>query len=282
MADFCVICAAPRTGTTFLEDAVARAFGAAWPHEIFHERFAVTPENFHPGEHRMIAANFFAFRTRLYSQNPALSLPSLENSKYIYNSYIEYMMKSFKEELFILDIKYNSWSYLDWYWRDPTGRPGLAALMQADRRVRVVHLKRRNLFAQYCSQRLAERSGLWWRTNLQDQPAPRAETLEIDVTDCVRWLEDMAAQQQLFDKWFAGFGGFQLEYETLMQGDGFAPHVEKMFREIFGRAPVGPLVTEYRKVAPPLGEIVTNGDRVLAALAGTRFEPMLRDALARK
>jgi len=39
MSDFCILCAAPRSGTTLLGEAVADAYDAGYPEEIFFEIF---------------------------------------------------------------------------------------------------------------------------------------------------------------------------------------------------------------------------------------------------
>src|SRR4051812_30713771 len=59
MAEFCIICAAPRSGTTVLSDAVSAAYQVACPSEVFHELYT-TVDLGNPDWEQ--AGNFFAFR----------------------------------------------------------------------------------------------------------------------------------------------------------------------------------------------------------------------------
>ena len=84
----------------------------------------------------------------------------------------------------------------------------------------------------------------------------------------------------MFNRWLAGYPVYELEYESLLDGNGFSKKVEQTFAEIYGMAPVEPLSTVHLKVTPPLRDIVTNRDEVLTLLKGTDYEAMAEEALA--
>src|SRR5690349_14961359 len=154
MSEFCIICAAPRSGTTFLGDAVTTAYEAAWPEEIFHEFHAGPGLDYRVAEDPQERANFFSFRAEAASQRPEFMYPDRASRERLFDAYLDNLRTLFPgSDRFLLDIKYNSWHHLDGFWRMPVDPPGLIDLLQA-KDIPVVHLVR-NCFAQYCSFRIA-------------------------------------------------------------------------------------------------------------------------------
>jgi LPS sulfotransferase NodH len=273
---FCILIAAPRSGTTMLGDAVSRSFNAAWPQEIFHGAYTDPGGDFRGSTEIKHRCNFFNLRQELFKQRPELSYPSKANQTLIFDLYLEYLVTSEKLERYFLDIKYTSWHHLNDYWWAFNQRPHL--LRDVIRReFPIVHLKRENLFALYCSQMLADRTRVWWT---MENHANSDERLAIDGPHCLRFLEDMRAIERLFDRWLYGYPVHELRYEKLLAPGGFSTEVEQTFVEVYGMAPSSPLSTVYRKVTPPLRDLVENADEVLTALRGTEFQSMAEEALS--
>lgn len=259
-----------------LGDAVSRSFGAVWPQEIFHDQHADPHIDFRASADIGKRLNFFNFRHDTLKGRPELSLPSMANQSLILSEYLEYLSSSEKSDRYLLDIKYTSWHHLDAYWRALSDPPYL--LLEAMKlRLPLVHLKRSNLFALYCSQKLAMQTGVW--SVFKDRTGSDHQ-LTIDVSRCVRELDDMRTTQRLFERWLAGYPARELEYESLMADGGFSTNVEQTFAGIYGIAPVKPLATAHRKVTPPLRDVVVNKDEVLSTLAGTDFQKMAEEALS--
>jgi hypothetical protein len=259
-----------------LGDAVSRSFHAVWPQEIFHDQHADPQLDFKASPDIGKRLSFFNFRHDVLKGRPELSLPSMANQSLLFNEYLEYLASSEKAVRYLLDIKYTSWHHLDSYWRVFYQRPHLLA--EATKlRLPLVHLKRSNLFALYCSQKLAAQTGVWQA--LEDQ-ARSERQLTVDASRCARELDDIRTTQRLFDRWLAGYPVRELEYETLLAAEGFSENVEQTFTGIYGIAPLQPLSTVHRKVTPPLSEVVRNKDEVLSALRGTDFQGMAEQALS--
>jgi LPS sulfotransferase NodH len=276
MSIFCILIAAPRSGTTMLGDAVSRSFNAAWPQEIFHGAYTDPSGDFRTSKDIKQRCNFFNLRQELFKQRPELSYPSKANQTLIFDLYLEYLVTSEKSERHFLDIKYTSWHHLNDYWWAFNQRPHL--LRDVIRReLPIVHLKRENLFALYCSQMLADRTRVWW--TMEDH-AESDQRLVLDGSHCLRFLEDMRAIERLFDRWLFGYPVHELRYEKLLASGGFSKEVEQTFVEVYGMAPSSPLSTVYRKVTPPLRSVVENKDEVLSALKGTEFQSMAEEALS--
>jgi LPS sulfotransferase NodH len=273
---FCILLAVPRSGTTMLGDAVSRCFQAAWPQEIFHSEHAGPEIDFRTHPDIKPRCNFFNFRHEFLSQNHRLLFPSAENQSAILEAYLDYLVSSEKTKNFLLDIKYSSWHHLNHYWWRPGQIPHLLSHV-IKQRFPLVHLKRRNLFALYCSQKLAEATGVW--STLTDDVASDRR-LVVDAPNCADALETIRATERMFDKWLSGHPHYQLYYEDLLTADGFSDEVVRTFSEVYGIEPIATLTTEYRKVTPPLRDVVVNRDDVLSALRGTDFEAMAECALA--
>lgn len=258
-----------------LGDAVSRSFHAVWPEEIFHRDHAGPQIDFRASEDVKQRLNFFNFRHELFQQAPSLAFPSGDNQSMIFDAYLDYVVSSEKSERYLFDIKYTSWHHLNRYWSQPFQRPHLL-----DRAIhlgfRIVHLKRRNLLALYCSHRLAEATNVW-RTV---EPAPlQRQALTVDTSHCLRTLVDLRATEHLFDRWLSRYPHGELRYESLLSGDTFSKEVEDMFRQIYRARPVAALFTVYRKITPSLRDVVVNRNEVLSALRGTDFQSMAEEAL---
>jgi LPS sulfotransferase NodH len=275
VAEFCIICAAPRSGTTFLGDAVWSAYDAAWPEEIFHEINAKPGVDFRNAEDWEQRGNFFTFRADAIRHRPELIYPDIRARRALFNLYLDNLRAVFPNDRFLIDIKYNSWHHLDGFWRSPTDPPGLIELV-SEKNIPVVHLIRRNLFALYCSLRLAVMSDLWSK-KLGDPAETR--TLKVDLEDCRRWMTEMASTQKLFAKWLQGHPGHTLTYESLMDNGRFAEGVSEVFTNIFGRRPLHELTTTYTKILPPLYSIIENAQAVVNHFAGTEFEMFVKTSL---
>jgi hypothetical protein len=259
-----------------LGDAVSRSFGAVWPQEIFHDQHADPEIDFKASVDIGKRLNFFNFRHDTLKRRPELSLPSTANQSLILSEYLEYIASSEKSDRYLLDIKYTSWHHLDPYWRALSDPPYL--LSQVKRlRLPLVHLKRSNLFALYCSKQLAAQSSVW---HVFEDRTGADHHLTIDVASCVRELDDMRTTQRLFERWLSGYPVRELEYESLLADSEFSKDVEQTFARIYGISPVQPLSTLHRKVTPPLRHVVLNKDEVLSALAGTDFQAMAEEALS--
>ena len=275
MADFCIICAAPRSGTTFLGDSVRRAYEAAWPGEIFYEvrlEPGIDPRNV---EDRHARGNFFTLRARALHQRPELTYPDIDARRALFDLYLDSLRTGFPERRFLLDVKYTSWHHLDGYWRGPKDPPGLIELVR-EKNIPVVHLVRQNVFALYCSQRLAETSGKWER---QAGTPANTGTLTIHPEECHQWMIDMVNTQKMFTKWLAGCTVHALTYENLLDRGSFAHEVAETFTAIFGSQPIRPWTTSFAKVLPPLNRVIENGQTVADYFQGTEFESFVKSSL---
>jgi hypothetical protein len=129
----------------------------------------------------------------------------------------------------------------------------------------VVHVKRRNVLAQYLSLKLAHDTSLWHGA----PSGPRGERpLALDVEGCRQHFAWVRAAEKETDAWFSGHRVLQVEYEGLAHD----PAVElARVQEFLGLAP-GPLaVRTVRQRSAPLSQAIANYEELKAAFADTEW-----------
>jgi LPS sulfotransferase NodH len=278
MTSFCFIIAAARSGTTMLEDAVSRSFKAVWPPEVFHHQHFDPAVDFRRSPNMGERVSFFNFRHALFAEEPGFSFPSVENQSEILARDLEYLASLPDSDRYLLDVKYASTHHLNPTWHHFHQPPLLLTELQR-LQIPLVHLKRRNLFALLCSQKLAAETGIW---HVYDERPGGPPRLWHDPAVLVQILDDLRDAQRMFDRWLGEAPVHVFEYESLLDGDGFSKQVEEVFGSIFKMAPVEPLLTRNRKVTPPLRDVIANKNKkeILAALKGTAYQTMAEEALA--
>lgn len=273
MSVFCILLGPPRSGTTLLGHAVTHAFGAAWPKEIFSEAYAEPALDYRRATDIKQRANFFNFRREALQARPELSYPSRENQSQLFRNYLDQLVEHEGAERFLIDAKYTSLHHLDFYWRTPREKPGFISIVR-QLGLPAVHLKRRNTFALYCSLAYAETTGVWVAV---DDPTP--QTIVIDTARCLRYMAEMQEMTKRVDDWLSGHPMFTLEYETMIKDGEWSTEVTDTFMAVFGTRPAAPLTLPYRKVTPPLRQLVQNIDEVLASTRNSPFRNLIEDAL---
>lgn len=275
MANFGIICAAPRSGTTFLADAVCKAYAATNANEIFNDAYVEPGFDFRNAEDPQDRANFFMFRADAILRRPELLYPDINARRALFDLYLDHLRETFTTDRCLIDIKYNSWHHLDDYWRFQHEPPGLIKLVR-EKNIPIVHLVRENLFALYCSLQLARLSNIW---HSQVEGPAATKTLKVDVENCRHWMTEMAEMQSQFSEWFHGHPVHTLTYESLLDQGHFAKDVSDVFTHVFGSPPIHELTTTYRKVLPPLYRVVENAPEVIDRFAGTPFERFVKTSL---
>jgi len=259
-----------------LGEAVARAFDVAWPGEIFHNKYADPFTDYRCSKLLSERANFFNFRHELFRVRPELSIPSGENQSTVFTLYLDNLRSVSRSDDYLIDIKYTSWHHLNTFWWTGTRKPFLIDLVMR-LGISVIHLRRRNHFSMYCSQKLAEQTGVWWTSELRELAG---ECFVVNLEDCKRYMEEVRVAERSFDNWLSKHSCFQLTYEEIFSQEGLSQTVEKTFSEIFSRPPSAPLSTTSKKVTPPLRSVVKNADEVISCFKGTPYQSMAEEVLA--
>ncbi|SDB59179.1 hypothetical protein [Bauldia litoralis] len=274
MSEFCILLAAPRSGTQLLGAGVGSGFNAIWLQEIFHELYGRPGTPYAEMDNLFERSSFFNFRASLIARDIRFAFPSTEIQREIFARYLDHLRSLAGGAHILIDVKYNSWHHLNDYWANADDCPLLAKIVM-DHRISVVHVTRRNLFSQYCSIMMARQTGVWHASH--ELPAPIA--LTINPQDCANLMDKMERRVRTFEDWFSGYPMAQLAYEDIIANGEFTPVVKNTFGSVFGDGPVAPLQIQYRKILPSLPDVIANGSELLRYFNDTPYSEMVSDAL---
>lgn len=276
MKKIIIILAGQRTGSTGLGRGLAQLLDYEWLGEIFHSDFADPTTNLDSESNFNKRVNFFNYRHHRVRSDPALTFPSKKNQEQLFQGYIEFILGRFNKQGVIIDIKYTSLHHLDTYWLWPNSMPFLLKMIrQAE--ILVVHLARENLFAQYCSYKLAVKNNYWHRRPGENQPEG---TLIIDVKDAESFMNVMRSWTTHVQGWLIDYQPYYvLKYEEIFEGDFLSKEVVQIFGDTVSCDLKRPAPVPTRKVTPHLSTVVENIDDVLEHFKETQYDEMVRKSL---
>jgi hypothetical protein len=190
------------------------------------------------------------------------------------------------------------------------GFPGLLEALAADRELRVVHLKRRNLLRRLVSTRLAQASGVWrmeagtaplpladpstWRRGLKDpagaarallrrmRPSggpvaapnvPAQKSVRLTLQECDEFMYKAMHEVDYYDSLFSGHPSHEIWYEDIVGDQRAAFGAVQSFLGVERKRLV---VTMARQNPGPLPELIENYDEVERHYRGTPVERFLQ------
>jgi LPS sulfotransferase NodH len=151
-------------------------------------------------------------------------------------------------------------------WDHLRKQPGLA----------IIHIKRRNILEQYLSLRVAHATNVW---STAKQPDGTAEPISLVPEDCLRHFEEVRAQEEACDAFFAGCRILTLAYEDLVADRASAM---KTVGAHLGLSLESAKPSIVRQRTQPLSSAIANYDELRAFFAGSAWESFFRrpDTLA--
>jgi len=87
--------------------------------------------------------------------------------------------------------------------------------LREDTKIRIIHLKRKNLLKSYVSLRMAQETGIWTVSSLSPTTQP-ALSLTLHPKECESYFNSMETHIKLFDEYFSNHKYIEVTYETLM------------------------------------------------------------------
>ncbi|MGL5836805.1 MAG: Stf0 family sulfotransferase [Waterburya sp.] len=140
--------------------------------------------------------------------------------------------------------------------------------LQKIKNLNVIHLKRRNILANYVSWQIAKKTDVWILLKHQKNPKP---TLEIDYEDCLKYFQKTKALEKEHENFFSNHSKqiHTLYYEDLVT------NTEKEIQEIQQFLGVESLpLTPYtqKQEQRPLKEIITNYDELKEKFKDTPWQ----------
>jgi LPS sulfotransferase NodH len=145
-------------------------------------------------------------------------------------------------------------------------------ILEQDREIAVLHVKRRNILSQYLSLQLAHRTNVWAVTAPSARPA---DPVTLDPAACERHFVEVRAMEDEADERFARHDSLSIDYEDLAADKTALMERVTTFLGLRMEALSTPLV---RQRTRPLSEAIANFDELKAAFDRTQWAGFFTDA----
>jgi len=153
--------------------------------------------------------------------------------------------------------------------------PRVKNFFHRDTSIRIIHLKRENLLAQYVSRQLMHHQRKLGRSEAHTTKALPSVSMEIAVDDAIRGMTNIEQQQQQYSDLFSGHKNIELVYETMIDEKGLTDAASRKLFDLFNIEP-HPMTSPLVKLNPrELHLMVDNYEVLKVGLTGTRFERFL-------
>ena len=140
-----------------------------------------------------------------------------------------------------------------------------------DRSIRILHIKRRNLLAQYLSLLIAHKTDVWSTTR---SPANPPEPIRIDVEACRKHFLDVRRSEDECADFFEYHTIRNVYYESLARNDACEMQGIADFLGV-RQEPIGSALVRQNK--GPVSQTITNYDELKRAFADTRWQEFFCD-----
>jgi LPS sulfotransferase NodH len=140
--------------------------------------------------------------------------------------------------------------------------------------ITIIHLRRRNLLAQYYSLRLAHMTNTWTRTR---EVSAKLEPIRLELNECLEHFTQLRALENQCAAFFVRQNIYDLWYEDLV-----AERMRTMARveEFLGLAHETPTTAVSRQRTSSLRDVIANYDELSRGFAGTPWAAFTGDDAA--
>ncbi|MCP5433735.1 MAG: hypothetical protein H6923_10745 [Alphaproteobacteria bacterium] len=247
-----------RSGSHFLGDFISRLDGVCMIDEVCNPN-AVDPKAF--------PESFFAFKDDWCKRHEDyIRTPTPQAVEEFFVSYFEYLRTMEKYESvgrIVVDVKYGHVHNFEIPWWPILRRPAFFTFCLAHD-ISVIHLFRHNVVEAAASAAIAEQRKIWHSTELvgtTTESRPMELAAESIANDA--WL--LREQIRWFKRWVKGLRKLELTYEEISAELATNAKLQRTVAKFVDGKIVEPFESRYRKVTPPLNEIVANYDEVINA-----------------
>lgn len=259
-----VVVAQQRSGTTAFgrtlnQGSKIKSFG-----EVFHNARSTSK------------VNYFNHREHLIKDQPWLSFTTTENQQQLWTSYLALLRSKAEKPFVLIDAKYNSWHHFNGVWYLTGEAPAMVHLVRKSQ-AKVIHIIRRNVFAQACSAILAEQRQEF---HFAETPAVEPNSLRLNPRGVLARMKRSSLQTEQFRRFFSGYAPYrELFYEELFDGKRIATTGLEAVSELIGEDCDGQGDLPLAKATPSLDSLIGNADEIEEFFRTTSFGEMVSNAL---
>ncbi len=257
-----VITANQRSGTTAFGSAIGQL-----PRFIYHG------ECFSPKRDK--TSNFFHFLKREIARDPDVIIPQSGSAQRLFDRYRlsleEYTKEKFrvKGNYHLIKINYNNYYPVSTDFQYLCDSPFLMDYIKS-KSIPILHIVRKSLLEQAVSSLYAQKRGFYHSDKGDVSVAP---TFAPDPQDLLHRMRRAARLTNTMRSLLKEYPrAWEISYEDLFENNGFSDKARAVSEEWLGMELDARPQVAFRKVTPPLRQIISNADAVVAGLAGTEFE----------
>jgi hypothetical protein len=145
--------------------------------------------------------------------------------------------------------------------------------LEDDRSVRIVHLRRGNILAQYLSLQVAHRTDVWSTTS---KSSSGAEPIRLDIEACRKHFESVSGWEADCARRFGSHAMHDVLYENLLADQDGAMAALQRFLGLSERGGLEARVARQRTV--PLSQAILNFEELRTAFRGTAWSGFFDEA----
>jgi hypothetical protein len=231
------------------------------------------PEVFHPNAGSGI--NFFDYRAQHFGIKPQ----SPEAN--VWDGYVSYLRSNHLKPFILLNIKYDSWHHLNGAWHFPNDPPALLGMVK-ERSVAIIHLIRKDVFAQACSYLVATERGIW-QSHKHPNWSPEQDQTRylLNPRDLLQLIQQSLAGTKLFRELFAGYPRYaELTFEELLENGYLSETATNRISHLIGENCGGSGRVPTKKLILHIRDVVENGDAIVDFFKDTPFADHVSRAFA--
>lgn len=147
-------------------------------------------------------------------------------------------------------------------------------LIEGDKEILIIHLKRSNILRSYLSHKIATKSGRWTQSSSAGLEELESEKINIDIEDCVKDLQKTQLCESAIAVRFAQHQCYELTFEQLVNNP--EEEMQKIFTAMHLKN--RKIQTKMMKQNPEsIKDIVLNYSALSTALAGTEYSHFLEE-----
>lgn len=146
--------------------------------------------------------------------------------------------------------------------------------LQADTRVKVLHMKRRNILQTHLSRKLAGMTAQWIKTKTKNVNAVQTAAIYLDYEECRQVFEQTRGWEEQYDAYFASHDLLEVVYEDV--AEDFEAWARRILRFLnVSDSQLRPFTKKQAK--RPLSESISNYFELKEQFAGTRWADFFQE-----
>ncbi len=259
-----VVVANQRSGTTALHRSLSQTGGITEFGEIFHS-----------GAHEINKkSNYFYYKKNILHIDYRINNENEEDSYKLCSEYIDYLLSLSDKEYILIDIKYNSWHHFNSAWQDVFNKPILLKVLENKNTI-FIHMVRMNIFAQFVSMEVANRTGKWHYSN-NDNTKVEDITIDLNPKKALKFMENSNSNTHLFRTFLRNNQNkIELVYEYTYDKNGITKYAIGKLEKYIDNEILNRIHVPLKKTPRKLKDIVNNKEELLEFFSNKKFENLV-------